>query len=226
MAFVPYGRSPLPSLRKLYLVFLILQKNRLMIKNRLPVIFIAVTFFCSCTTKNITKYYYHNKPVLDSIEHSYKQQNNARRFTLQFTNKMFDHVSVEIWTDTIKYIYEFNTDEKRLKDTLTKYGLSVYNVDQLIRQMQSVHCTWVNNLDYYVSSNKHTMVFMSLRPRAINFLAKKKYYILAYFNAPQYYDKDGRLLVNRRLRRIRKINADIFHRINETVAYTMSDRFR
>lgn len=181
---------------------------------------------CSCATKNITKYYYQNKSVLDSVEQSYKEQYKHKHFTLEFTDKLFDHVSVEIWTDSIKYIYEFGTVEKRLKDTLVKYNLSIDGVNSLIRQMQSIHCTWVNNLDYYLDNAKHSMIFMSIRPRAINFLARKKYYIITYFPVPQYYDNEGRLLVNRRLRRVRKINADVFHRITDNVAYTMSDRFR
>ena len=197
-----------------------------MIKPKITILVCLVAIFSSCATKNITRYYYQHKSVLDSIEQSYKAQFKHKHFTLEFTDKLFDHVSVEIWTDTIKYIYEFSTIEKRLRDTLVKYDLMVEGVNSLIRQMQSIHCTWVNNLDYYQGNNRQSMIFMSIRPRAINFLARKKYYIITYFPVPQYYDKEGRLMVNRRLRRIRKINADVFHRITDNVAYTMSDRFR
>jgi hypothetical protein len=54
----------------------------------------------------------------------------------------------------------------------------------------------------------------------------RKYYILTYFPQPQYYDDEGRLLVGRRLRRIRKINAETYRRVTDKVAYTISDRFR
>ena len=54
----------------------------------------------------------------------------------------------------------------------------------------------------------------------------KKYYILTYFQQPQYFDSEGRLLVGRRRRHIRKINGDVYHRINDRVCYTISDRFR
>jgi hypothetical protein len=226
MAIGLYGKLPRHFLRKLYLAFLTAQKKQWMRKNKITGIILVVCLLCSCATKNITTYYYQNKPVLDSIEKSYKDQYRSRRFTLEFTDKLFDHVSLEIWTDSIKYIYEFSTTEKRFTDTLLKYNLIDYKVNSLIRQMQSTHCTWVNNLDYYTGSEKHSMIFISIRPRAINFLARKKYYILAYFNAPQYYDKEGRLMVNRRLRRVRKINADVFHRISDKVAYSLSDRFR
>ena len=180
----------------------------------------------SCVSKNIIKFYTQNKTTLDSIEQSYREQFKHKAFTLEFTDKFFDHVSVEIWTDTIKYIYEFSTVENRLNDTLSKYQVNVAAAHKLIQQMQSIHCIWINSLDYYIGKNKNSMIFISIRPRALNLFSRKKYYIISYFNAPQYYDKDGTLMVNRKLRRARKINADIFHRINDKVAYTISDRFR
>lgn len=181
---------------------------------------------CSCASKNITKYYFQNKNVLDSIEQSYKTQYQHKPFTIEFTDKTFQNLAVEIWTDSIKYIYDFNEADHRLNDTLLKYKLRTKEVYSLVRQMQSIQCTWVNNLDYYAGNIKHSMIFMSIRPRAINYFARKKYYIITYFPAKQYYDKDGTLLVNRRLKKVRKINADVFHRITDNVAYTLSDRFR
>ena len=180
----------------------------------------------SCVSKNITNYYNQNKNTLDNIERSYKEEYKRKHFTLEFTNKLFDHVSVEIWTDSIKYIYEFSTGEERLNDTLSKYHLEKAAVNKLIHEMQYIHCTWINSLEYYTEGKKNSMIFISIRPRSINLFSRKKYYNITYFNAPQYYDKDGRLLINHRLRNIRKINADIFHRINDKVAYTISDRFR
>ena len=180
----------------------------------------------SCVSKNIISYYNKNKITLDHIEQTFREESKHRHFTIEFIDKSFDNVSLEVWTDSLKYIYEFNVAEKRLADTLVKYKLPVQPVNSLIQQMQSIHCTWVNNLEYYTNLKKSYMVFISIRPRTLNLLSRKKYYIITYFNAPQYYDKEGRLLVTRKLRKIRKINADIFHRINDKVAYTLSDRFR
>jgi len=53
-----------------------------------------------------------------------------------------------------------------------------------------------------------------------------KYYILTYFQQPQYFDSEGQLLERRKLRRLRKINGDIFKRINDKVCYTVSVKFR
>ena len=191
-------------------------------------LFCAVTLIYSCTSAtNISKYYFQNQKKLDSIQHSYKEQYKQRHFSIQFTDKTFSNVSIEILTDSLKYIYEFTISENRLKDTLLKYNLPVSAFGELISQMASIHCTWINNLDYYVETKKEALIFMSIRAKPFNFpFTNKKYYILTYFLQPQYYDAEGRLLDRRNRKRMRKINEDVFKRITDKVAYTISDRFR
>ena len=94
-------------------------------------------------------------------------------------------------------------------------------------QMRSIRCIWINNLDYYTNNQKNSLVFMSIRNVAIHLpFTNEKYYILTFYPQPQYFDSEGRLLANRRLRKLRKINDDIFRRINDKVCYTISERFR
>jgi len=182
---------------------------------------------CSCKTLNISRYYHHHQSVLDSIELVYKQAYKQKPFSIEFTDRAFDRVSLELATDTLTYIYEFWVGEDRMQDTLKKYGFNTQVVNNLITNMRSVDCTWINNLDYYTDERRHSLTYITLWPRAFNFpFVNKKYYILTYFQRPQYFDSDGNLLVGRRLRRVRKINSDVFRRINDKVCYTLSDRFR
>jgi hypothetical protein len=188
---------------------------------------VAMLLYSCATTKNISKYYFENQKILDSIHHSYKEQYKQRHFSIQFTDKTFRNISIELFTDSLKYIYEFTISEERLKDTLLKYNLSVPDFNELISEMAGIHCTWINNLDYYVENKKESLVFMSIRAKPFNYpFTNKKYYILTYFLQPQYYDAEGRLLDRRNRKRIRKINEDVFKRITDKVAYSISDRFR
>ena len=191
-------------------------------------LFIVVALYtCSCKTLNISRYYHRHQSVLDSIELVYAQAYKQKPFSIEFTDRAFDRVSLELATDTLTYIYEFWVGEDRMQDTLRKYGFSSHTVNNLITNMRSVDCTWINNLDYYTDERKHSLTYVTLWPRAFNFpFVNKKYYILTYFQQPQYFDSDGNLLMGRRLRRIRKINAEVFRRINDKVCYTLSDRFR
>jgi len=165
--------------------------------------------------------------VLDRIEESYARLYQEKPFTVAFTDKYFQTVSLEIITDSLKYIYEFGVNEKRIKDSLRKYELDVAGTLELIREMRSIRCTWVNNFDYYVDGKKKLLVFMSVKPVGLNgFFSKKRYYILTYFSQPQYYDKEGRLLDNRKQRQLQRLNGEIFRRINDKVSYTVSSNYR
>ena len=148
-------------------------------------------------------------------------------FNIAFTSRDFNSVSVEIITDTITYIYEFIVTEARIKDTLTKYGLNAKKITGLIEQMHSIRCAWINSYDYYIDEEKNSLIFMSIKPVALKApFSYSKYYILTYFQQPQHFDSQGRLLDKRKLRRLRKINGEIFKRINDKVCYTISGKFR
>lgn len=182
----------------------------------------------SCSPRNIsTKYYEENKIVLDRIEESYMKLYQQKPFTIAFTDKDFETTSLEIITDTLIYIYEFGYNEPRLKDSLVKYGFDAGKVLTMMTEMRSIRCTWINNFDYYVDGKKKSSVFLSIKPVGINSLfSNKKYYILTYFTQNQYYDKEGRLVNNRRQRQLQKINGEVFKRINDKVSYTVSSQYR
>ncbi len=194
------------------------------------ILFVAVSsVLLSCSTPRSvsTKYYQKHETELDKIETVYKQLYKLKPFSLQFTNKNFDEVALEIMTDSIKYVYTFLINEPRLNDTLRKYGMNLKGTADLISRMKAVKCTWINNLDYNSETGMQSLVFMSIRQLSANLpFVPPKYYILAYFNKPQYYDSEGRLLTGRRLRKTSKINGDVFWRINDKVSYTVSSSFR
>lgn len=198
-------------------------------RNHILLLLCMAALFCSCASRKVftTNYYTENEKTLTSIEQLYKNINQQKHFSIAFTDKSFEYISLEILTDSIKYIYEFNIKEPRLQDTLLKYGLPVKDITELVTQMSAIRCIWINNLDYYVNGQKRSLVFMSIRHVAIHLpFTSEKYYILTFYAQPQYFDSEGRLLAGRRLRKLRVINGDIFQRINDKVCYTVSERFR
>ena len=182
----------------------------------------------SCSPKNIsTQYYYQNEKVLDRIEESYKALYKQAPFNLAFTDRDFNTIQLEIITDTLSYIYEFALHEPRLTDTLLKYHLNADKTNALIQQMHDIRCTWINYSDYYLDGKKNSLILMSIKPVALKApFSYSKYYVLSYFPQPQYFDSEGHLLDKRKLNSLRKINGEIFHRINNKVCYAISGNFR
>lgn len=185
------------------------------------------TFSFSCVNRNISRYFFKNKTVLDDLQKDYAAEYSKRPFSLEYSDKSFNNISIEIITDSIKYIYGFNIKQTVLNDTLNKYKIRPEAIDHLLKDMKSINCIWLNKLDYYVDGKKNLLVFMSIREKRFHFpLAKRRYYILSYFEQHQYFDKNGKLLNKRRQKAVRKIHGDVFKRITDKVAYTVSDRFR
>jgi hypothetical protein len=182
----------------------------------------------SCSPGKISsRYYYQHEKVLDRIEETYKKLYTQQRFSIAFTDKSFNTVSLQIVTDTLNYIYLFAVDEPRLSDTLRQYHLDAPKVIELIKQVQLVHCAWINNYDYYENEKKKSLVFMSVKQIGPSLpISYKKFYILTYFPKPQYFDSTENLLDQGKTGRLRKINGEIFKRINDKVCYAISGDFR
>ena len=187
--------------------------------------------FASCSTTLPShypeRYFKQNEAAITNIESNYSNIYKQKPLVIAFTDNAFKYVTVEMKTDSMRYVYEFMVTEKRLADTLQKFGYNNQAVLKLIKDMQSIKCTWINKLDYYVDDKKQNLIFMSIRPKAFDVMfSGKKYYTLTFYSQPQYYDAEGRLLDKRNRKRLRKINNEVFWRINSKVCYTVSDRFR
>lgn len=192
-------------------------------------IFIPIIFLLtSCSTRILsTNYYQEHKGTVDSIETRYEKLNAIKPFSLAFTDKEFNIVSLEMISDTLTRIYEFNTNEKRLVDTLLKYKYDTTGVFYLIRKMQLTKVTWINTFDYYFNDDPRQLIILSIKPKTIRYLfSPPKYIALAYFRNAQSFDEKGRLLDGRRSKLVRKIKDQTFYRITDRICYTIMEKYR
>jgi len=182
----------------------------------------------SCSTKIIsTNIYQEHKENLDNIERRYEKLNPTNHFSLAFTDKKFSIVSLEMITDTLTRIYEFNVTEKRLADTLVKFNYDTAGIYYLIKKMQQSKVTWVNSFDYYVNDQPQQLIILSIKPVTIRYIfSPPKYVALAYFRTNQSFDEKGRLLDNRRTKQVRKIKDQVFYKITDRICYTITDKYR
>ena len=195
----------------------------------LPIILINCSLFAaSCSTRIIsTNIYEEQKENLNDIESHYEILNPANQFSLAFTDKKFHIVSLEMITDTLTRIYEFNVNEQRLADTLLKYHYDTAGVYYLIRKMQDTKVTWINSFDYYVNDQPQQLIILSIKPKIIRYIfSPPKYIALAYFRTSQFFDEKERLLDGRRTTQLRKIKGQVFYKITDRICYTITERYR
>ncbi|MEO5564060.1 MAG: hypothetical protein ABIR18_11510 [Chitinophagaceae bacterium] len=182
---------------------------------------------CSYSKKFTNTYYQKNDSLFQSMQRHFKYLYEERPFSIEMRDKDFQRVGFEIITDTIKYIYSFGIDELRLTDTLVKYKFDVNRMKRLIADMQSLHCTWITNLDYYENRQKKYLVFISIRHKELqSFLRSEKYFTIAFFDRPRRFDNKGRLLDNQDRKTLHKINGGLFWKINDRVCYSLSASYR
>src|SRR6187431_16423 len=123
-----------------------------MIRNLIIVLLTFSLLTTSCSTRIISNnYYQEQKGTVDSIETRYEKLNAIKPFAIAFTDKDFNIISIEMISDTLTRIYEFNTAEQRLADTLLKYNYDTSGIYYLIRKMHQTKITWINSVDYYVN---------------------------------------------------------------------------
>ena len=189
---------------------------------------IFLFFAASCSTKIIsTNIYQEQKEDLDNIERRYEKLNPTNHFSLAFTDKKFTIVSLEMITDTLTRIYEFNINERRLADTLLKFNYDTAGIYYLIRKMQQTKVTWINSFDYYVNDQPQQLIILSLKPVTIRYIfSPPKYVALAYFRNTQFFDEKGRLLDSRRTKQVRKIKGQVFYKITDRICYTITEKYR
>ena len=179
-------------------------------------LFLLIVLNSCGINKNIPiTYYIDNRQILDSMQQLYQKTNEMQKFSIGFIDNRFNCISIELITDTLKYLYNFNMGEPRISDTLAKFRLDGSGLLKLVSLMKSVHCIWITNIDYYESEKKNILISFSIKPkRSISFLLANRYYRLLYFPVIQNYKKN-RLLGN-----------DKIMKINARVAYTISAAFR
>jgi hypothetical protein len=199
-----------------------------MIGNAFTVLIICLLLATSCSTKIIsTNYYQEKKGTVDSIESRYEKLNARKPFAIAFTDKKLNIVSLEMISDSLTRIYEFNLGEQRLGDTLLKFNYDTAGIYYLIRKMQQTKVTWINSVDYYVNDQPQQLIYLSIKPVTIRYLfSPPKYIALGYFRTAQSFDEKGRLLDNRRTKKVRKIKGQVFYKITDRICYTVTDKYR
>lgn len=194
-------------------------------------IILLLVLLSGCTVSKLypEKYYTENKVQLHQTEEMYRTATHEKSFAAGFTSLDFSSVSIELKTDTVRYIFDFTLGDKNMSDTLHKFGYDTTVIQRIISNMRSVKSTWINKLDYYVDGKEKTLSFLSIPVKQFSLFPlfqKRKYYVYTFYDQPQAYDSQGRLLDKKQSRRLRKVNGQHFLRINDRVSYTISGKFR
>lgn len=191
------------------------------------IILLAVLGGCFPSQKFTYNYYQANEKALQRIKTQYEMLSKDKPFSIEFKDKTFSKLGLEIITDSIRYIYVFDSDSQGLTDTLRKYHYDERAVNDLIYDMRQNSCTWITTLDYYEKRQRKQLYFLSIRHKDLTAKWKdEKYFTLAFFSSKQIFDHKNRLLDKDFDTQKRSINGEIFYKVNDSIAYTYTGHFR
>lgn len=191
------------------------------------IILLAVLGGCFPSQKFTYNYYQANEKALQRIKTQYARLSKDQPFSIEFKDKAFSKLGLEIITDSIRYIYVFDSDSQALTDTLRKYHFDERAVNDLIYDMRQNSCTWITTLDYYEKRQRKQLYFLSIRHKDLTAKWKdEKYFTLAFFSSKQLFDHKNRLLDKDLDTQKRSINGEIFYKVNDSIAYTYTGHFR
>ena len=113
------------------------------------ILIIAIVYGCRTPEKLNKKYYRLHKTELEQINAAYNQLFSIQPFILNFTDAGFKRYSVEISTDSIRYVYNTSILQLPLADSISRFGLDSNKVKNLGEMMFRSKCICVAHHSFY-----------------------------------------------------------------------------
>jgi len=137
-------------------------------------------------------------------------------FSVGFTDKTFTYYTMEVTTDTVRYVYNTEKSGKRLYQTILKFNYDTLLLEDLSVKMKEIKCLWLDKSFFYIDEKKVAVTFLSFKSVAIDKpFVENKYYILLFLEHP---------LEHQEMKaRIKKGN---IVKINDLVYFGIGQRFR
>ncbi|ULQ57873.1 hypothetical protein KJS94_06635 [Flavihumibacter rivuli] len=172
---------------------------------------------CAIGSKRKTAgYYFENKEAITQVRRYYDALYKIQPFSFGFADKKFKHYTIEVTTDTIRYIY--NTDQSRdeMYATILQSDYDTIVLKDMAEQMKAIKCLWVDKSSFYLDGQKETVTFLSFKSVLIDKpFVENKYYTLVFFDTLTTHPE-----IKARVKR------GEFHQIDDKVFFTIGNRFR
>src|SRR6476660_124503 len=110
------------------------------------IIIIAIAFLlsgCGSSEKISKKYYKSHSKSLNEINSAYSELYRQQPFVLLFTDTKYKKYSIEVSTDSIRYIYNTSIMPFSVADSVKRFGLSNMKIEGLRKKMAKAKCICV-----------------------------------------------------------------------------------
>ncbi len=204
-----------------------IQLKKRILKYIVPLLAVIIIAACALP-KNFGKdFFAQHEKELQLLIHNYKKLNNQQPFYISFRDKHFTEIEFVIIEPARRLHYNFDIGAANFTDTLIKYAFNTSEIIQLLHQMQQVKCTWLASQDYYERMQKKELIVLAIRNSRLNRNFKnERYCTYAVFDDPQPFDQKGRLLDKEDKTRNRELSGNIYYKVTDRVAATITMQYK
>ncbi|MGL6269191.1 MAG: hypothetical protein ACRC2O_14765 [Chitinophagaceae bacterium] len=170
----------------------------------------------STKEKKSSKYYFENENAIQEILKVYKELYRHQPFSLGFSDRSFDHIAMDIITDTVRYALHNEQNMDRFREAIYTFKYDTVALRKMYYKMFDIKCIWLGTADFYYREKKEEIVFLSFRSvRFGNPFLDRKYYNLVLFDP---------LFINEETNKL--IEAAGFKKVKNEIYFKIMGKFR
>ena len=170
---------------------------------------------CRAPEKLSQKYYHDHQSELQQINAAYNSLCNKQAFILNFTDDRYKKYSLEVSTDSIRYVYNTSVMKFSVADSIAGFGLDGKEIKKLGQKMIDSKCICVARHSFYFNDHEFTANWLFFKQVHSGMFKESRYHVLIFFNEPLTADVRKEFIERREL-----------VQLENNVFYTVSNRFK
>lgn len=186
--------------------------RNLLIAGSLPCL---LMMSCNVQEKLSRKYYLSKKTDLKQINEAYDKLYKINPFILNFTDAQFKKYSVEVSTDTVRYVYNTSIMNFSVADSLKRFGLTITDLKKLGEQMFRSKCICVAKHSFYLEEKEYPANWLYFKQSKSGMFKESRYHVLIFFQKGLT-DSNRKTFLEKQ--KLMQLDKDVF--------YTISNRFK
>ncbi len=182
---------------------------------------VLLSLWCctSCLVQKQEKsesFYFENKTKIDHLIKGFNTLYDKQPFAIGFSDKRFKYYTIQMYTDTVRYIYSTHMDRNLIFQEMIQSKLTEKDLKVIAQQIKELKCLWIDKSDMYIDGVKTSTTHLSFKSLLFNrAFDENKYYNLVFLETS--------IPKRTTTRRLRKYG---YHEITKNVYFTISSRFR
>lgn len=130
-------------------------------------------------------YYRVNRAALEDLRNQYEQLYRHQPFSAGFTDKSCTYYTMEVRTDTVRYIYNTEKNSQQVAGLIERFDYDTAQLRAFGQKMKALKCLWLSKSSFFVDEKRETVTFLSFdAATGEKPFVEQKYYILIFLNHP------------------------------------------